>query len=162
MSFLCYLCLFAYNGVKHILCYVYVLFVFVLCTLCYQFLWIVPFWLPLRYSLTFILYSAVWSVPTIYQNWREHANHCTTDAYQDSSRRFKTYLLTAETTFWNGLCLQIPITDCTSFLSDAHVNTVMFLELQLKMVNTNYIQINWKIKHMTVEKSSFMFSKLLS
>jgi hypothetical protein len=32
---------------------------------------------------------------------------------------------------------QIPITDCTSFLSDAHINTVMFLELQLKMVNTN-------------------------
>jgi hypothetical protein len=30
------------------------LFFFVLCTLCCQFLWFVPFWLPLRYSLTFI------------------------------------------------------------------------------------------------------------
>jgi hypothetical protein len=33
---------------------VFVLFFFVLCTLCCQFLWIVHFWLPLRYSLTFI------------------------------------------------------------------------------------------------------------
>jgi hypothetical protein len=31
-----------------------VVFFFVLCTVCCQFLWIVPFWLPLRYSLTFI------------------------------------------------------------------------------------------------------------
>ena len=30
------------------------LFFFVLCTLCCQFLWIVHFWLPLRYFLTFI------------------------------------------------------------------------------------------------------------
>jgi hypothetical protein len=29
-------------------------FVFVLCTLCCQFLWIIHFWLPLRYSLTSI------------------------------------------------------------------------------------------------------------
>ena len=33
-----------------------VLFVSFLCTLCCQFLWIVHFWLPLRYSLTFILF----------------------------------------------------------------------------------------------------------
>ena len=31
MSYLHYLCLFAYNGVQHILCCVFVLFVFVLC-----------------------------------------------------------------------------------------------------------------------------------
>jgi hypothetical protein len=37
----CYLCLYAYSGVQHILCCIFVLFVFVLCTLCYQFLWIV-------------------------------------------------------------------------------------------------------------------------
>ena len=43
-----------YTGVQHILCCVVVLFVFVLCTLCWQFLWIVHFWLPLRYSLKFI------------------------------------------------------------------------------------------------------------
>jgi hypothetical protein len=43
MSYLRYLCLFAYSGVQHILCYVFVLFVFVLCTLCCQFLWIVHF-----------------------------------------------------------------------------------------------------------------------
>ena len=72
MSYLHYLCLFVYSGVKHILCCVVVLFVFILCTLCCQFLcvivlfvfilctlccqflWIVQFWLPLRYSLTFI------------------------------------------------------------------------------------------------------------
>ena len=33
---------------------VFVLFLFILCTLCCQFLWIVHFWFPLRYSLTFI------------------------------------------------------------------------------------------------------------
>jgi hypothetical protein len=54
MSYLCYLCWFAYSGV-HVYCVVFfVLFVFVLCTLCCQFLWIVHFWLPLCYSLTFI------------------------------------------------------------------------------------------------------------
>jgi hypothetical protein len=37
-----------------LLCYVYVLFFLVLCTICCQFLWIVHLWLPLRYSLTFI------------------------------------------------------------------------------------------------------------
>jgi hypothetical protein len=36
------------------LCCVFVLFVFVLCTLCRQFHWIVHFFLPFRYSLTFI------------------------------------------------------------------------------------------------------------
>jgi hypothetical protein len=54
MSYLRYLCLLTYSGVHHILCCVFVLFFFVLCTLCCQFLWIVHFWLPLRFSLTFI------------------------------------------------------------------------------------------------------------
>jgi hypothetical protein len=31
----------------------FVFFVFVLCTQCYQFFWIVHFWLPLRFSLAF-------------------------------------------------------------------------------------------------------------
>ena len=35
--------LFVYRGVQHILCCVFVLFFFVLCTLCCQFLWIVIF-----------------------------------------------------------------------------------------------------------------------
>jgi hypothetical protein len=39
------------------LCYVFVLLVFFLCTLCCQFLWIVHFWLPFRYSLTFIIHQ---------------------------------------------------------------------------------------------------------
>ena len=54
MSYLRYFCLFAYSGVQHILCCVFVSFFFILCTLCCQILWIVLFWLPLRYSLTFI------------------------------------------------------------------------------------------------------------
>ena len=37
-----------------VFCFCFVLFFFVLCTLCCQFLWIFHFWLPLRYSLTFI------------------------------------------------------------------------------------------------------------
>ena len=56
MSYLRYLCLLAYSGVtvQHILCCVFVLFCFfILCTICCQFLWIVHFCLPLRYSLTF-------------------------------------------------------------------------------------------------------------
>ena len=54
--FIRYMCLFTYIGVQHLLCCVFVLFVFVSCTLCCQFLWIVHLWLPLRYSLTFIYY----------------------------------------------------------------------------------------------------------
>jgi len=52
MSYLRYMCLVAHSGIQHILRCVFVLFFFVLCTLCCQFLWIVYFWLPLRYSLT--------------------------------------------------------------------------------------------------------------
>ena len=43
-----------YNGVQRILWCVFILLFVVLCTLCCQFLWIVHFWSPLRYSLTFI------------------------------------------------------------------------------------------------------------
>ena len=48
-------CLFAHSDVLHVLCCVFALFVFILCTLCCQFLWMTRFWLPLLYSLTFIL-----------------------------------------------------------------------------------------------------------
>jgi len=54
VSYLRYLCLFAHNGVQHILCCVFVFFFLVLCIPCCQFLWIVHLWLPFRYSLTFI------------------------------------------------------------------------------------------------------------
>ena len=54
MSYLRYLCLLVYSGVQHILSCVFVSFFFVLCTLNCQFLWIVQFGLPLRYSQTFI------------------------------------------------------------------------------------------------------------
>ena len=53
MSYLRNTCLFAYSGAQHILCCVVILFVFILCAVCYRFLWIVRFWLPLRYSITF-------------------------------------------------------------------------------------------------------------
>jgi hypothetical protein len=43
-----------HSGVQHIIVLCCVLLFFVLCILCCQFLWIVNFWLPLRYSLTFI------------------------------------------------------------------------------------------------------------
>jgi hypothetical protein len=56
MSYLRYFCLLAYSGVQRILCCVFVFLVFVLCTLCCKFLEIVLFWLPLRYSLTVIIY----------------------------------------------------------------------------------------------------------
>ena len=46
MSYLRYLCLLAHSGVQHILCCGFVLFFFVSCTLCFQFLYIVHFWFP--------------------------------------------------------------------------------------------------------------------
>ena len=46
--------LFSDSGIQHILCCVFVLFFFVWCTQCCQFLWIVHSWLALRYSLMFI------------------------------------------------------------------------------------------------------------
>ena len=48
---------FAHSGIKHILCCAFVVFFFVLCTLCCQFHWIVHCWLSLPYSLTFIYYG---------------------------------------------------------------------------------------------------------
>jgi len=45
VSYLRYLCLFAYSGIKHILCCV---FLFCFSSSCCQFLWIVHFLLPLR------------------------------------------------------------------------------------------------------------------
>jgi len=51
MSYLRYL---RWSVFPHILCCVLVLFFFDLCIICCQFLWIVQFWLPLLYSLTFI------------------------------------------------------------------------------------------------------------
>ena len=53
-KFSCFILLFVYSGVHHISCCGFIWFVFVLFTLCCQFLWIFYFWLPLRYSLTFI------------------------------------------------------------------------------------------------------------
>jgi hypothetical protein len=50
VSYLHYLCLFAHSCVQHILCCVFVLFFFVLCTLCCQFLWIVHFYYPSIFS----------------------------------------------------------------------------------------------------------------
>jgi hypothetical protein len=52
VSYLRYLCLLAHSGVQHILCCVFALFFFVLCTLCCQFIWSVSLWLPRRYYLT--------------------------------------------------------------------------------------------------------------
>jgi len=45
--------LFTYSGVRHIMCCVVFLFCFSSSSSC-QFHWIVHFWLPLQYSLTFI------------------------------------------------------------------------------------------------------------
>ena len=49
-----YFCLLAHSGVQHILCCVFVLFVFVICTISCQFLWVVNFWIALQCFLTFI------------------------------------------------------------------------------------------------------------
>ena len=55
-----------------ILCCDFVVFFFILCVLCCQFLWIVNFWLPLRYSLTFIsIYFRTTPRPYMF----EHKSH---------------------------------------------------------------------------------------
>ena len=41
MPYLCCLCLFVCSGVQHVMCGVFGLFIFVLCTLCCQCLWVV-------------------------------------------------------------------------------------------------------------------------
>jgi hypothetical protein len=46
MSYVLYLCLFAYSGVQDILCCVFALIFFVLCTLCCKFRWILHFGCP--------------------------------------------------------------------------------------------------------------------
>ena len=79
-----YLCLFSYNGVHHILCCVFVLFVFAFCTLFYQCLWIVHFRLPLWYSLTFMKQNV--------------------DCYWGPTNRFNsiTFLLLSHAKIWNS------------------------------------------------------------
>ena len=65
MSYLRYLCLLTYSGVHHILCCVFVLFFVLLGNLCCQFLWIVHFWLPLRYSLTLFPAASAFGISLI-------------------------------------------------------------------------------------------------
>ena len=60
--------LLAHSGVQSMLCCVFDLFVFVLCTKCCQFLWIVHCIFPLRVSLTFILNVLLYNVVDISNN----------------------------------------------------------------------------------------------
>ena len=66
MPSLRYLCLLVHSGLQHILCFCFVCLRLV-CPLCCQCLWIVHFWLPFRYYLTF-LYSnhLTWLTATEY------------------------------------------------------------------------------------------------
>ena len=57
ISYLRYLYLFRYGGLQHMLCCVFALFFFILCTQCCQFLWIVHFCLALQYFLIVCLQS---------------------------------------------------------------------------------------------------------
>jgi hypothetical protein len=72
MPYLRYLCLFTHSGVQHILCCVFVLFVFVLCTLCCQFLWIVRFLITLFQNKNRFIYFFVHIV-----NRLIYFQHCT-------------------------------------------------------------------------------------
>jgi hypothetical protein len=68
-SYLRYLCLFTYSNVQHML--YFVLFVFVLCALCCQFLWIVHFWLSLWYSVAciYIIFGYLSSDEYLLTDW---------------------------------------------------------------------------------------------
>ena len=89
LSYLRYLCLFAYSGVQHILCCVFVLFFFVffvpyvdsflsflIAPSVFSNVYLpvsldCPFWLPLRYSLTFIcqcLWIVLFDCPSVFSN----------------------------------------------------------------------------------------------
>jgi hypothetical protein len=59
LSYLRYLSLFAYSGVEQLLCSVFALFSFVLCTLCCQFLWIVHLSLSFIYWIFFLLLNKI-------------------------------------------------------------------------------------------------------
>jgi hypothetical protein len=65
MSYLHYLCLFAYSDVQHILYCVFVFLVFVLCTLCCQLLWIV-----LKFTSSDYLFGIFWSLYCMSLNLR--------------------------------------------------------------------------------------------
>ena len=65
--------LFVYSGVQYILCFCFVLFFFVVCAPCFQFLCIVNFWLPLLCSLKFLSDSMVFFLNV----WSGHVwDHC--------------------------------------------------------------------------------------
>ena len=66
MSYLHYLCLFAYNGVQHILCCFLVLFVFVLCTLMF------PVSLDSLFLIDPSVFSNVYSRQTKLTNHKSH------------------------------------------------------------------------------------------
>ena len=52
--FIYVICIYLFIMVYNTYCVVFLMFFFVLCTLCWQFLWIFQFYLPLRYSPTYI------------------------------------------------------------------------------------------------------------
>ena len=88
-----YLYLFAHSGVQHILCWDFAMFFFVLCTISCPFLWIVHFWLHLRYSLTFILKYVIDSsslLPFIFQVRTSHKHNTvfTLESY-DQNKQLK-------------------------------------------------------------------------
>lgn len=68
----------AHSGVQLTLCLIFVLLFIVLCTICFQFLWMVPFSLPLQYSPTFkqllpTSYHLIWRWPWL---WRCKVSFC--------------------------------------------------------------------------------------
>jgi hypothetical protein len=102
--------LFVYSDVQHILCSVFVLDFAVLCTLCFQFLWIINFWLSLRYSLTFILYMNITHLTKVqnialWPHW--HLSVC-----QMVETNF--IIINMETTFHNfNFSAKISLSSCT-------------------------------------------------
>ena len=66
MSYLHYLCLFTYSGVQYILCCVFVLFVFVLCTLMF------PVSLDSLFLIDPSVFSNVYSRQTKFTNHKSH------------------------------------------------------------------------------------------
>jgi hypothetical protein len=77
MSWLRNLCLFTHSGVQHILCCGFVFSLFILCTLCCQFLWIIHFDCPFGILLTFIYNKAPKNLTKYIVNFTNTCNYYT-------------------------------------------------------------------------------------
>ena len=138
MSYLRYLCLFAYSGVQHILCFVFALFFFDLCALCCQFLWTIHSWLPLQFSLT----------STVIMELIPKARRCLCVYYNNNTELYGKYIQTAYDFLRNHFThtfksTDVPIILGSCFILILHVcadsKTTMVADMVVLSVKLNHL-----------------------